>query len=98
MKLRLADHLNYFAPNGKLFCKKKDKVETLNETQASCWKMYQCEFGCLQGEGIEWQWLDEFEFGDMYIEDPYKECKRVLALIKQVKQKKDNLQEKALTN
>lgn len=88
MKLRLVDHLNYFNPNGKVFCKKKDKVVTLDKTQASCCENCQYEFGFLQGEGIECQWLDEFEFGDMYIEDPYKECKRVLALIKQGKLKK----------
>lgn len=35
MKLRLVDHLNYFSQNGKVFCKKKDKVVTLDKTQAS---------------------------------------------------------------
>ena len=55
MKLRLVDHLNYFNPNGKVFCKKKDKVVTLDKTQASDCVKCQYEFGFLQGEGIECQ-------------------------------------------
>lgn len=80
MKLRLVDHLNYFDKNGKVFCKKKDRVVTLDETQASDCEKCQYVFGFLQGDGIECQWPDEFEFGDMYIKNPYKECKRVLVL------------------
>lgn len=55
MKLRLVDHLNYIDQKGKVFCKKKDRVVTLDESQASDCEKCQYVFGFLQGDGIECQ-------------------------------------------
>lgn len=88
MKLPQVVHLNHFDENVKVFCKKKDRVVTLDNSQTHDCSSCQYLFGLLQGAGVECQWPDECDYDAINVKDPYKECRRVRSLIKKGKLKK----------
>lgn len=68
-------HQNFLTIDGKIFCKRLDKVTDLNVNRCNTCKM--C-LGSLQGAGVECIWEDEDKnYPIMAVNDPEKEKKRV---------------------
>lgn len=65
-----------------VYCKKKHLVDELSNLTNTCWE---CPYfyGCLQGEGVECAWMDDYHHPFMEIENPSREFERVSVLIKQ---------------
>lgn len=81
-----AIHLNYMTEDKKVFCKKENKVVTINVDRCD-----ECPYmvGSLQGDGVECFWDDpEAKSVYMDVENPQKELLRVSKLIDNKKIKK----------
>lgn len=80
------NHINYPDKNGKIYCRKRNKVVKMNselwENCISC-SMFN---GSYRGDGVECLWEDDID--DYYVSDPVKEKLRVSKDIDSRKQKK----------
>lgn len=80
--LELVNHFNYMNGNGRIFCKRQDKVRKVAPEYKDCDKCPYL-FGSLQGQGVECMWEDikpDSPCGH-YVYDPQEECLRVSKLI-----------------
>lgn len=71
-------HQNFFANDGKVFCKKFNKITDMDVNRCSSCEM--C-VGSLQGSGVECLWEDSDEhYPILAVTDPMKEQLRVAKL------------------
>ena len=80
--LELVNHFNYMDGNGRIFCKRQDKVRKVAPKYKGC---DDCPylFGSLQGIGVECMWEDVPPLSPVGLEvpDPQEEFTRVSRLI-----------------
>ena len=80
--LELVNHFNYMDKNGRIFCKRQDKIRKLAPEYKGC---DDCPylFGSLQGMGVECMWEDVPPLSPVGLEvrDPQEEFTRVSRLI-----------------
>ena len=80
--LELVNHFNYMDKNGRIFCKRQDKIRKLAPEYKGC---DDCPylFGSLQGIGVECMWEDVPPLSPVGLEvrDPQEEFTRVSRLI-----------------
>ena len=80
--LELVNHFNYMDGNGRIFCKRQDKVRKVAPKYKGC---DDCPylFGSLQGIGVECMWEDVPPLTPVGLEvrDPQEEFTRVSRLI-----------------
>ena len=80
--LELVNHFNYMDGNGRIFCKRQDKVRKVAPKYKGC---DDCPylFGSLQGIGVECRWEDVPPLSPVGLEvrDPQEEFTRVSRLI-----------------
>ena len=80
--LELVNHFNYMDGNGRIFCKRQDKVYKVAPKYKGC---DDCPylFGSLQGIGVECMWEDVPPLSPIGLEvrDPQEEFTRVSRLI-----------------
>ena len=80
--LELVNHFNYMDGNGRIFCKRQDKVRKVAPKYKGC---DDCPylFGSLQGIGVECMWEDVPPLSPIGLEvrDPQEEFTRVSRLI-----------------
>ena len=80
--LEKVNHFNYMTKDGKVFCKRQDRVRKIPPEYKDCDKCPYL-FGSLQGQGVECIWEDikpDSLFGH-YVYDPQEEYLRVSELI-----------------
>ena len=80
--LESVNHFNYMDGNGRIFCKRQDKVRKVAPKYKGC---DDCPylFGSLQGIGVECMWEDVPPLSPIGLEvrDPQEEFTRVSRLI-----------------
>ena len=80
--LELVNHFNYMDGNGRIFCKRQDKVRKVAPKYKGC---DDCPYlsGSLQGIGVECMWEDVPPLSPVGLEvrDPQEEFTRVSRLI-----------------
>ena len=80
--LELVNHFNYMDENGRIFCKRQDKVRKVAPEYRGC---DECPylFGSLQGMGVECMWEDVPSLSRVGLEvrNPQEEFMRVSELI-----------------
>ena len=80
--LELVNHFNYMDGNGRIFCKRQDKVRKVAPKYKGC---DGCPylFGSLQGIGVECMWEDvpPLSPAGLEVRDPQEEFTRVSRLI-----------------
>lgn len=80
--LELVNHFNYMDKNGRIFCKRQNKIRKVAPEYKGC---DECPylFGSLQGMGVECMWEDVPPFSPVGLEvrNPNNELSRVTALI-----------------
>ena len=84
------NHINYPNDRGQIYCRKENKVITLDK-QGNFWdKCIACPLfnGDYQGNGVECLWEDDTDDYSTYSSDPNKELLRVSKLIDSGKLKK----------
>jgi hypothetical protein len=80
---RMVNHQNFFTEDGKIYCRKLNKVTWLKLEICNTCEM--C-FGSLQGMGVECLWDDEIEDGSILaIKNPSEEKKRIDKLERECK-------------
>lgn len=82
ISLESVNHFNYMTRNGRIFCKRKDKVRKVAPEYKDC---NNCPylFGSLQGMGVECMWEDVPPLSPVGLEvrNPQEEFMRVTQLI-----------------
>lgn len=76
-KANMVVHQNLADRNGKVFCKRTNKIETVGAHCDSCPYLY----GSLQGKGVECEWKDVMNEVFVEVESPKDELLRVSSLI-----------------
>lgn len=77
--MKPVNHINYPDDKGRIYCRKQNKVVTL-DNEGKFWETCQsCPLfaGDYQGLGVECQWEDDVEGYSEYVSDPSKELLRV---------------------